>query len=353
MQISSHELAHCANYMGKELKKIRDKIEFYSNEELKKRNGSNFTLEISQNTDVFLIKIERVLLENENIKLDSDPVKTLQEKYKEASEKFMEFDKLCDKIFNLENGSLDQAFFYTSFSSWFNETYRVICDIYLQFIDRIEIKEIIANKSKYEKIVKDASEKKDELQKMINSVKNKSDELLLKLEQNVSEHEIADIKEYYSKLIDKTKTEKNINGVCYYGLSCILIVLLVFLFWNMKYIYPNDYLLIPKSILSCTFIGFFSFVINDFRKRFNISKHILDELLQKEIVVDTYSSLLSRIQDFDQETKKRYHEKIIQNIIDTLLLIRNHGYLSKSFNQSSPDYASKIIEELGNIVQKK
>lgn len=244
-------------------------------------------------------------------------------------------------------------FFYTSFSRWFEETFQLIWSIYLQFLDRIEIKEIIANKDKYEQIVKDASQKEDELQKMINFVKNESDKLLLELEQNVSENKVADIKEYYLNLINKTKKERNINGFCYYGLSIFMIVLLLIIFWNMKYIYPNDHLLIPKSILSCTLMGFISFVINDFRKRFNISKNILDELSQKEIVVDTYSSLLSRIKDFDQETKKSYHEKIIQNIIDTLLLIRNHGYLSKNFNHSSPDYTSKIIDEVGNIIQKK
>ena len=364
MKISSYELAHCANFMLSELKKIRDKIDFYSNEELKKRNGSNFSLEIPEQEDIFLIKIERVLSEKEEISIDSDTATLLLEKYKEAPNKFKEFDEQCDSIYSSQNGSHDKAFFYTPFSRWFNDTYNLIRDLYLQFLDRLEIKDIIANKQKYEKILENATSKEDELQQLINNVKNssdeillnvknKSDELLLELEQNVAEHKVSDIKVYYSKAIQKTQKDIIINAIFYYGLSIIMTALLVLLFWNMKNIYPNDYLLIPKSILSCTLIGFVSFVINDFRKRFNISKNILDELLQKEIVVDTYSSLLSRIKDFDDDTKKQYHEKIIQNIIDTLLLIRNHGYLSKTFNQSSPDYATKIIEELGNIVQKK
>ena len=353
MQISSYELAHCANYMVNELKKIRDKINFYGNEEVKKRHGSNFSLEIPEQDDIFLIKIERVLSEKENITIDSDTVKSLLEKYKEAPNKFKEFDELCDSIHSSTNGSFDQAFFYVPFSRWFEETYILIRDLYLQFLDRLEIKDIISNKQKYEKIVDNATSKDNELQQLINNVKNKSDELLLELEKNVAEHKVSDIKDYYLKAIEKTQKDMKINALFYYGLSIVMTALLVLLFWNMKTIYPNDYLLIPKSILSCTLIGIVSFVINDFRKRFNISKNILDELLQKEIVVDTYSSLLSRIKDFDEETKKQYHEKIIQNIIDTLLLIRNHGYLSKIFNQSSPDYASKIIEELGNIVQKK
>lgn len=40
MQISSHELARCADYLSSELKTIRDKVEFYATDELKKRKGS-------------------------------------------------------------------------------------------------------------------------------------------------------------------------------------------------------------------------------------------------------------------------------------------------------------------------
>ena len=114
MQISSYELAHCASYMVSELKKIRDKINFYGNEEVKKRQGSNFSLEIPEQDDIFLIKIERVLSEKENITIDSDTVKSLQEKYKEAPNKFKEFDELCDSIHSSTNGSFDQAFFLCS-----------------------------------------------------------------------------------------------------------------------------------------------------------------------------------------------------------------------------------------------
>lgn len=353
MKISSYELAHFSKYMLNELQKIHEKINFYSNEEVKKWKQSNFSLEISEQDAISLSKFDKVLSEKENITIDSDSVKSLREKYDEAPQKFNEFDQLCDKIFSSQNGSLDQAFFYTPFSRWFEECYSIIRDLYLQFLDRLEIKDIIANKQQYESILKNAKSRDDELQQILNKTKLKSDELLLKLEQNVSEHEIADIKHYYLQMMDITRKEKNINCTFFYSFSCLLIILLTLIFIFMGKIYLNNYLLIPKSILSCTLIGFISFLINDFRKRFNITKNILDELKQKEIVVDTYSSLQARIKDFDEETKKKYHEKIIQNIIDTLLLIRNHGYLSKSFNQSTPDYAMKIIEKLGNIISVK
>ena len=116
--------------------------------------------------------------------------------------------------------------------------------------------------------------------------------------------EILDIKNYYERMIFEVKREKTVNARWYYGLSCLLVIFLIVLFLTMKQIYPEDHLLIPKSILSFTLIGFLTFIVNDFRKRFNITKHILDELQQKESVVDTYSSLLARIEDFEPETKK-------------------------------------------------
>lgn len=353
MQISSYQLAEISEYLVNQLQEIRKKIKFYCDEECKKRQGSNFTLEIPEQDDVFLIKFTRVLRENENIVIDSDIVSSILENYKISKDKFSEFDNLLDTIYSKENGSHEDAFFYLPFSRWFESFYANIKSVYLMFLEKIDLNDIISNKKEYEKIVADAKNYQANLQKLINDTKSKVDETLLKLDQKVAQKEVLDIKNYYTTMIDKVKSEKKLNAWLYYGLSSLLVVFLIILFFNMKKIYINDYLLIPKSILSCTLIGFWSFIINDFRRRFNIAKYILDELEQKEIVVDTYSSLLSRINDFDQDTKKKYHEKIIQNIIDTLLAIKNHGYLSKLFNQTNPTLSTKIVEELGNIMHKK
>lgn len=353
MQISSYQLAEISEYLVNQLQEIRRKIKFYADEECKKRQGSNFALEISEQDDIFLIKFVRVLRENENIVVDSDIVSIILENYKISKDKFAEFDKLLDTIYGKENGSFDDAFFYIPFSRWFEDFYENIKSVYLMFLEKIDLNDIISNKKEYEKIVSDAKNYQDNLQKLLNDTKVKVDETLLKLEQKVAQNEVLDIKKYYTTMIDKIKSEKTLNAFFYYGLSGLLVAFLIILFFYMKKIYINDYLLIPKSILSCTLIGFWSFIINDFRRRFNITKYILDELEQKEVVVDTYSSLLSRINDFDQVTKKKYHEKIIQNIIDTLLAIKNHGYLSKIFNQTNPTLSTKIIEELGNIMNKK
>lgn len=353
MQISSYELAEISEYLEKKLQNIRKKVKFYGDEEVKKRQGSNFSLEIPEQQDVFLVKFARVLRENSNIMIDTELANWVIENYKISKDKFSEFDNLLDEIYGKTNGSFDDAFFYLPFSNWFNEFYIKIKSLYLMFLEKIDLQDIIANKKEYEEIVKDAKNKSNSLQKILNEATAKIDESILKMEQKVAQNEILDIKNYYETMISKVKIEKTVNAWFYYGLSCLLVVFLIVLFFNMKKIYPEDYLLISKSILSCTLIGFWTFIVNDFRRRFNIAKYILDELQQKGIVVDTYSSLLARIKDFEPETKKKYHEKIIQNIIDTLLVIKNHGYLSKIFNQTNSTLSEKIIEEISNIVNKK
>lgn len=354
MQISSHELARCADYLSSELKTIRDKVEFYATDELKKRKGSNFVLEIPTQDDIFLIKISRILSEKENLLIDNDLAKDFIENYKTSESKFNEFDALLDEISKKENGSMNDAFFYLPFSRWFDSLYKQITTLYLLFLDKFEVKDIVADKEKYEKILKDAIAKEDALSKLITNAKNKSDELLLKLEQNVSDYEIKDIKEYYAKAKNNTRKIKIVYTIFYYGLSGVLFTLLILIFFNAKNIFPEmNKVSIVQSVILCSLTGLMTFLINDFRKKLNITKSIFDEFEQKEIVVDTYTNLLSRISDFEPETKKKYHEKIIQNIIDTLLLIRNHGYLSKTLNQDNPNLAPKLVEEIGNIIGKK
>ena len=355
MYITNKDLSDFAGKLNKKLKELRKKINFYSDTEIKKRGRSNFSLgDISEDIENSLTKVETVLLEYKIISIETPSVSDLKEKYKEYLIKFKEFDELCDSIYNSAEGSMNRAFFYLSFSDWFTETYQLIMGIYDQFLEKFEIEKIISEHKKYEQILNDAKAKEKEMQNVLNSIKTKSDTLLLKLEQNVAEHEILDIKEYYTETKEIIRKEKNLYGWGFLISSLLLIACLICLFIFLDRFFPKDetHLIIPRSVLSCSFLGVFTFLINDFRKRFNICKNILDELNQKVIVVNTYTSLLSRIKDFDDETKKKYHDKIIQNIIDTLLLVRNHGYLSKILNQSDPNLASKIIEELGSIIPK-
>lgn len=354
MQIASYELAQYAEYLSSELKKIREKIKFYSEDEYQKFKGSNFSLEIPENDDIVLIKITRVLRERENSVIDTDLAKKLKEKYSDSKNQFSNFDNLLDEIYKKEKGSLDDAFFYVPFSRWFEDLFIQMKSIYLMFLKEFDIQEIISNKAKYEEIVKNANSKENELQKILNSAKKKSDELLLQIEQTATECKISDIKTFYSKLLEETTKENKIYSCFFYITFTVLGLILISLFIFLPNIYntENKITELTRSVISFTFLGVLSFLINDFRKRMNITKNIIDELKQKEIVVDTYTSLLSRITDFDDETKKKYHDKIIQNIIDTLLVLKNHGYMSKNLNQDTPIITSKIIEEFSNIVKK-
>lgn len=123
MQISSYQLAEISEYLEKNLQNIRKKVKFYGSEEVKKRQGSNFSLEIPERHDVFLVKFTRVLRENANIVIDTELANSVIENYQISKDKFSEFDNLLDEIYGKTNGSFDDAFFYLPFSSWFNEFY--------------------------------------------------------------------------------------------------------------------------------------------------------------------------------------------------------------------------------------
>ena len=111
MQISSYELAEISEYLEKKLQNIRKKVKFYGDEEVKKRQGSNFSLEIPEQQDVFLVKFARVLRENSNIMIDTELANWVIENYKISKDKFSEFDNLLDEIYGKTNGSFDDAFF--------------------------------------------------------------------------------------------------------------------------------------------------------------------------------------------------------------------------------------------------
>lgn len=111
MQISSYKLAEISEYLEKKLQNIRKKVKFYGDEEVKKRQGSNFSLEIPEQQDVFLVKFARVLRENSNIMIDTELANWVIENYKISKDKFSEFDNLLDEIYGKTNGSFDDVFF--------------------------------------------------------------------------------------------------------------------------------------------------------------------------------------------------------------------------------------------------
>jgi hypothetical protein len=344
MLISSHDVSNIAGDLKDRLYEIKEKIEFYAKEELKNSNGSNFSFALDENLLIHLQKIQKILAERDNTSVDSDIGNKIMTYFNEMSDKFRKFEELLDNIYNSENKSRDKLLFYSHFFSWANNFIMSLKDIYGIFLEKFDIKEIIENKKNYEELLKHVEDKNDSLSKTINEVENKTKELLNRLEQSVSDKQVIEIKIFYDDLLKKTKKSKNIYGFSFY-LSCLMIaILMILLFFNIA-IFQNKYI-IPRSILMFTFISFITFIVNDFRKRFNIEKQILDELYQKKNVVDAYAALLSTIKNLDDETKKSYHTEILKNITDTLLAIRNHGFLSKKILQDTPNMTMEIVNTL-------
>lgn len=365
MQLSSYELAKFSKSFNEQLTKIVEKVDFYAKDELEKKGGSNFSLEFDRNNFTWLTKVTRVLSEKEELSIRDELVNDLKKISEESSAKFTEFDNLLDEIKKKESGSHDDAFFYTPFSSWVNNAVHIIITLYLEFLERSEVKEILKSKTEYEKLVKDAKAKTDSLQNLLNEAKNNVDATskdinnateriktaLLEVEKKVSANEVRNINDYYKEYIKNTTAERNKWGLIYGITLTVFLAGIILLFFFYDCIYSEMNLLIPKSLLTLTFIGLSSFFINDFRKRYNITKQIIDELQQKKAIIDTYASLLDNVRNFDEDIKKQYHQKILQNILDTLLLIRNHGYLSKTLNKDNASLASSLVEQIGTIAK--
>lgn len=352
MKITGLELANIADDLYKKITKSRKIINSIQEEKQEENSLHNLILKIPETYDVHLLEISIYFKQHADITIYSEIVNIIENQKSGIQESYQNFEEnIQNRLKNKDRNPYD-IIIHRMFTDSFKNMCDLVFSLYDIFFEKCEVRELIEEKGVYEGIVKRAMQNQKKLNTIIENSKKRADEILLKMEQCVAEKKITDIKEYYDKTIKSTQKKRNTYAFLFYGLSFLLVLILIKLFLSMETFYQDNFLLISKSILSFTIIGFLTFIINDSRKRLNISQNILDELNQKQMVVDAYSSLLARIQDFDDETKKKYHEKIIQNIIDTLLQIRNHGYLSKSFNNATPSPYTRIIEELSSIMQK-
>jgi hypothetical protein len=174
------------------------------------------------------------------------------------------------------------------------------------------------------------------------------DELVGKLEAAIADKSVGDIKTLYSTHKKDYKAEKNWNRSLFYSTAILIIVLLIGMPLAaiiFKIDIQNNWYTI-SSVLGIT--GFLGFLCNDFRKRFNIAKNILDEISQKEVVVNAYASLLEKVNTFEPEIRDKYHQEILKNIVDSLLSIRNRGYLHKSLHGAEPNLINQIVDVISN-----
>lgn len=351
----------------------KKKLDLYSQEEVKKRGGSNFVLELTEDEIKLPKKILGKFGNPKNIEIDDYVVNELYKYKEEYKQKVKDFNDFVDEKFkNIEDKPSEFADML-NFSSWIRSILICLDRISKKYSKELRLNELIGMEEVYENLKTAAKLKNEELTKLYTTAtentKNLEKELKeatenlkksnIVVEQELANKNVLDIANYYAEYRESVNSGKNLYGWLYFGFSAVLIGLFCLIFLKLDKIFVNSeslYLKISKSIISCSLIGFATFIVNDFRKRHNICKQILDEIDQKIAIVKTYSSLLSRIDDFNEDIKKQYHQKVLQNIVDTLLMIRNHGFVSKSFQQSSPSItatATELVEQLSKLVSNK
>lgn len=199
-------------------------------------------------------------------------------------------------------------------------------------------------------------------------IKNKSYEsefaaLKNKYEAVIIDKDIEDIKNHYNEIY-KNNTFNRTVSLYYFIISVIAMFTLVgwsFYKLNSGFLdkiansHSNNFTF--TLILLVSTFGLISFLITDARKRLNISLAILDEIQQKKVLVDSYSSLLGKAKNIeDNETKTEYEKQVLQNIISNILSIKNHGYIGKDMQNMSPniylDTLNKIYLEALNKTSK-
>jgi hypothetical protein len=345
MKISSKQLANDAKAIYSKLRDTIAKLEVYSKEEMKKHGGSNFVLNVEIKDIELLNSISQRLELSDLVMLNTSTTSKYDDLSSQFIEKYKEFNDRCDVLKSNPDGSRKDAGFALQYSVYINELILCISDLYKEINEKLEIKEVLKIKGLYENLENKVQAKIEEIDSSFAEKKKNADRLLLRLEQAVADKSVTDIKELYTRILNRLEKEKNFNAGFYYSLAIIVIILLV-----VAVILENKYGVFEKSAvfkysISIGILGFISFLCNDFRKRYNIAKNMIDEFKQKEIIVDTYASLLEKIQNFDEETKKAYNQEILKNIISTLLAIKSHGYLSKDFHNMNPNMINGIFSK--------
>ncbi|MCG6146583.1 hypothetical protein [Leptospira bandrabouensis] len=350
MKTTSASISEMVNKIYLRLKDINDKLQIYMKEEQKKFNGSNMTLAVSESEISELNEISKYLL-NKNTQISSYYLEPFIEKYKIFFTTAIEFESDIEKVRSSERGSLDHPFFYSKFSNLVIEIIYIIRDIVDTIEEKIKFEDVNKHLQNLETNSKLSDRLKEEYTQKIASLENQTKNLLLKLEQTVNEKKVSDIKEFYQSYLKNSKLERTIYGLIYGSTFLLIIYSILYLFEIYLSKTEGNYLW-QLTTLTFTFFGFLTFLLKDSRKRFNISKGIIDDISQKSAVVDIYSNLLSKIQEFDEETKKAYNMEILKNIINTLLSTKNYGYNPNESNSSNSNDLSDLLDIVKKQIDK-
>ncbi|UOG40341.1 hypothetical protein [Leptospira noguchii] len=345
MKIWSGDLAKIAKEIHQKIEDVDKRLQIYLKEELHKFGGSNFVLSISDYSK--LLEVHEVLKNENQFSTESAFLEKFYEYYNEFDLRVKNFYNEVEQIRREEHGSSKKMSFCEPFSYFINSLVAHIIELYDKFKESLEIKNIIQNKDIYIQLSTSLKEKNDSFAKLLTDTEDKASNLLLSLEQIVAQRNVQDIKKFYRDYQKNILTEKRIYGSLYFITCLAFLTILLILFNNLRFV--NEPYLWQKTAITFSFFGFISYLIGDFRKRFNIAKSILDDIRQKSSVVDIYASLLSKIKEFDTVTKESYNREILTNIINSLLALKNNGYAGKDY---SSNISPPILELLNKIIKK-
>jgi len=336
------------NLVNSFLKKIDEIVkisENYKNIELKQTGSSNFVFEYDRS---LITDIKRY------IQNPIEPTLTIYdfELFEKITVMRDHFDKiyketllLMDDMF--KGNAKSYAFWSNNISKEISSFANVIINVLFIFQDKQDINYVQKKIEDFDQIIqKYETVSKDYSSKIENGEKTISD-LEKRLNAVISDRDILSIRDFYkSRKNEKTNEEeqnRNFYYICIFSIILIIIYLLVdfthgiFIFKDFKII---------TSIFITPIIGFISFLMLDFRKRMNISKSILDDIDQKNVIIESYSVLMEKRNSISNENKQKYEIDLITSIFANLLSVKNYGYTKKEMQSMTPN------SEITNIFEK-
>ena len=154
----------------------------------------------------------------------------------------------------------------------------------------------------YYDLTKQKCEKRaNEYATLVKDGEKRISDLGIRLRSTIHDRDILSLSQFYEKR-EKAKIKENKGTTkgyyCCFGLIILMIIYFLCDFANKWFIFGSTDLTLGNNIiiymLLTSIIGFVSFLMLDFKKRMNISKSILDDIEQKNVIIESYSVLLEK-----------------------------------------------------------
>lgn len=330
------------------IEKLDQKLVLYQTEELKQRNTSRFFIKIDRD-NVKSIQKSYEYLKTFNVDVQETTLRDqIVESHRNFDRETEDFNSILDNVKLNPEGTLIHEKVFEPFELFLNNHVILISVIMDRLYERFLFSEI---KHDHENLRNAQTSVSD----FITDKKAQVEDLITRLEQKVYDQDIIDIKTFYTDRIEEKKRELRINQGFYYGIASIFLAVLIFLILDVTkfhVIFSDDMIgNLKLSLLSYALVitvsGLLTFLISDFRKRFNISKSILDEIEQKKVIVDSYAVFMEKKKTITESNQVRYEIELIRTIFQNLLSARNNGYVGKDMQGLSPNVVIDLLSKLG------